>query len=204
MNKKTLALIVGLFLITCGLLYLALRTPPYQKPAQSPTPTPLSVNAHTVLTLAPAGASESSSLKQYTLVVGMDTNGDMVNSVQLELAYDPQALTGVVVTPGKFFQQPSALVNNVNTTDGRISYALTEQVDLPSKKGAGTVAYISFNVSPTFTGKTTAVTFLPKSAVAADKILESVLKKATGYTLTIVRPSTTPTVGTNPASQSAQ
>ncbi|HYK08216.1 MAG TPA: cohesin domain-containing protein [Candidatus Eisenbacteria bacterium] len=204
MNKKTLALIVGLFVITCGLLYLALRTPPYQKPAASPTPTPLSVNAHTMLSLAPTSASESSSLTKYTLAVGMDTNGDLVNSVQLELAYDPQALTGVVVTPGKFFQQPSALVNSVNTTDGRISYALVEQMDLPSKKGTGTVAYISFNVSPTFTGKTTPITFLPKTAVAADKILESVLRKATGYTLTIVKPSITQPVGTNSSTQSAQ
>lgn len=193
MSKKTLALIIFLFLVTCGLLYFALKTPPYQRPTSLiPTPTPLSVNAHTLLTLSPASASESSKIAQYTLAVGIDSGGNAVNAVQLEIAYDPQALTNVVVTPGKFFLQPNTLVNAVNTTDGRISYALTEQIDLPGKLGTGTVAYISFNISPTFTDKTTPISFLPKTAVAADKILESVLKKATGYTLTIV-PTVTPT-----------
>src|SRR6476659_7177711 len=116
MNKKTLALIVGLFLVTCGLLYLALRTPPYQKPTtKAPTPTPLSVNAHTLLTLSPVSATESSLLvasgqaktTQYTLAVGIDTGGNMVNSVQLELAYDPQELVNVAATPGNFFKQPT-------------------------------------------------------------------------------------------------
>lgn len=199
MSKKTLALILFLFVVTCGLLYFALKTPPYKQTTKSPTPTPQSVNAHTFLTLAPALPTESSKTAQYTLAVSMDTGDNTVNSVQLEMAYDPQALTNVVVTPGTFFQQPSPLVNTINTTDGRISYALTEQIDLPSKKGIGTVAYISFNVSPAFTEKTTTISFLPKSAVAADKILESVLKKATGYTL-LITPSTTavPTTAIQP------
>lgn len=193
MSKKTLALIIFLFLVTCGLLYLALVTTPTNKKALIvPTPTPLSVNAHTILTLAPATASESSKTTQYTISVGIDTGGNMVNSVQMELAYDPQALVGVVVTPGSFFQQPSPLLNNINTVDGRISYALAEQINLPGKNGTGTLALVSFNIAPTFTGKTTQISFLPKTAVAADRILESVLKRATGYLL-MVTPAATPT-----------
>lgn len=204
MSKKTLLLIVFLFLVTCGLLYLALVSSPYKKPSiTTPTPTPMSVNAHTTLSLSPASASESSQLTQYTLAVVINTGENPVNSVQMELAYDPQALTNVTLAPGDFFQQPSALVDNINTVDGRISYALAEQIDLPGKMGTGSVALLSFNVSPTFTDKTTTITFLPKSAVAADRILESVLKKATGYTLTITQPSVSP-VQTNPASSSAQ
>ncbi len=207
MTKKTTLLIVFLFLVTCGLLYLALVTKPYKPTSTSPTPTPISVNAHTTLTLGPATASQSSllaqsgqaKLAQYTLAVAVDAGGDLVNSVQLELAYDPQALTNVTVTPGSFFPQPNTLVNNVNTTDGRISYALAQQIDTPGRNGVGTVAFISFNVAPTYTNSTTTFTFLPKTAVAADKILESVLKSTTGYTLTIT-PALSPTMQTGTTS----
>lgn len=186
MNKKTLLLIVFLFLVTCGLLYIALVTPPYKKQVVTgPTPTPMSVNAHTTLSIGPASASQSSQLAQYTVAVTMNTGDNTVNSVQLELAYDPQALTNVTVTPGNFFQQPSPLVNSINTADGRISYAPAEQIDLPGKKGTGVVALISFNIAPTFTNPTTTISFLPKTAVAADRILESVLKKTTDYTVAI-------------------
>lgn len=196
MSKKTLALILFLFLLTCGLLYLALVSTPYQKKqiAPQPTPTPVSVNAHTTLTITPSNASSSSQLAQQTLAVHIDTGDNVVNSVQLELAYDPQALANVSITPGDFFQQPSPLINTIDTVGGRISYALTEQIDLPGKKGTGTVALLSYTVSPTFSGTTT-ISFLPKTAVTADRILESVLKKTTDYTITIT-PSTTPTVGT--------
>lgn len=199
MSKKTFALILFLFLVTCGLLYVALRTTPYQQRSTptTPSPTPLSVNAHTILSLSQAPATASSKLAQYTLAVGIDTGDNSINSVQLELSYDPQALTNVTVTPANFFVQPNPLVNNINTADGRISYALTEQVDLPGRKGTGTIAYISFNIAPTFTQKTTTISFLPKTAVAADKVMESVLQKATGYTLTIT-PSASPTSGVVP------
>lgn len=186
MSKKTLALIIFLFLITCTLLYFALKTPTYQnQQVAGPTPTPLSVNAHTQLTLQPASATESSQVAQHTLAVVMATGNNKVNSIQIELAYDPQALTNVAIKPGSFFTQPTALINNVNTTDGRISYALAEQMTLSGKSGQGTVALVTFNVSPTFTGKSTTISFLPKTAVAADRVLESVLKKTTDYTLDV-------------------
>lgn len=206
MSKKTLALIIFLFIITCGLLYLAIVTPPYKKQPTptSPSPTPISVNAHTMLSLTQASASESSKTAPYTLSVLIDSGENVVNAVQLELAYDPQAITNVILTPGTFFQQPTALLNNINAVDGRISYALAEQIDISGKKGKGTLAYISFTVQPTFSGKTTTFTFLPKTAVAADKVLESVLKKAIGYTLTVTKPSLTPSSALPLGTQSAK
>ena len=202
MSKKTLVLIIFLFLVTVGLLYLALVTPPYQKkqPPVGPTPTPISVNAHTTLAIAPASASESSKLTQYSLAVTIHTGSNLVNAVQLELAYDPQALTNVTVSQGDFFRQPTTLLNSIDTVDGRISYATTEQLDLPAKMGTGTVAIISFDIAKDFTGKMTTISFLPKSAVAADKIMESVLRSTSNYTLTVsaATPTTQP-VGTSSA-----
>lgn len=200
MSKKTLALIVFLFLVTCGLLYLALVTPPYQKPTTlGPTPTPISVNAHTTLNLMPAMASQSSTTNQYTLAVQINSGDNIVNAVQLELSYDPQALMNVNAIPGDFFAQPTELVKTIDTTDGRISYALSEQISLPGRKGMGNLAYISFDKNPAFTGTSTQLAFLPKTAVAAEKILESVLKKATGYTVMLSNVSGTPIPATGAA-----
>lgn len=185
MNKKTLVLIIFLFLVTIGVLYLALVNPTKNLTTTSvPTPTPASVNAHTILTIDKASASESSALAPYTLAVHIDTGDNAVNSVQMEMSYDAKALTNVTIYPGDFFLEPSPLLNNIDRTNGHISYALAEQIDLSGKKGSGTLALLSFAIAPGFSGKTT-ISLLPKTAVAADKIMESVLKKATGYTLTI-------------------
>jgi len=192
MSKKTLALIIFLFLLTCGLLYLALATSPQKTPTLAPTPTPISVNAKTTISLDVAPASESSTLTKYTLAVKIDTADDIVNSVQLELAFDPQALTNVSVSQGDFFAQPNVLLKNINTTDGRISYALVQPFNTSGKSGRGTVAFLYFDVSPLFTGKSTNISFLPKTAIAADKVLESVLKKASGYVLNLSTQSAIP------------
>jgi hypothetical protein len=194
MNKRTTILIVILFLITCGLLFLAIQTPPYQRqhPPLSPTPTPLSVNAKTTLSLVDTPASESSKTAQQTVSVVVDTNINPVNGVQIELAYDPTVLTNVAVAPGTFFKQPTILLKNINTTDGRVSYALTEQLDVPGHVGKGTVAYVSFDILPQAKATKTTIHFLPKSAVAADRILESVLRKTMDYTLQV--PAVNPTL----------
>lgn len=193
MTRKTTVLIITLFLITCGLLYFAIQPPLYPKKTAAPSPTPISVNAHTTLSLTPALATESSKTASYTVAVLIDTHENAVNAVQLELSYDPTALTDVSLSSGSFFNQPTALLKNINTDTGRISYALAQQIDLPATQGSGTIALISFNILPSYTGKTVTLSFLPKTAVAADKILESVLKKTTSYTLTLTAPSPLPT-----------
>ena len=129
----------------------------------------------------------------------MDTGSNNVNAVQLELAYDPQALTNVTVAPGDFFTQPNTLLNSLDTVDGRISYATTEQINLPAKSGIGTVAIISFDIAQGFTGKKTTISFLPKTAVAADRIMESVLRKTTNYTLNLTQAAPMQPVSTTSA-----
>lgn len=200
MTSKTTILIAVLFLITCGLLYLAITTTPgTKKVAPSPTPTPMSVNAKTSLSLTTASASESSpsasgsgqaKIAGYTVAVVVDST-NKVNGAQIELSYDPKALTNITLTPGTFFKQPNTLLKNIDAANGRISYALAEQVDLPGKSGHGTVALISFDLTPAAkAGETTKITILPKSAVSADKILESVLKET--HDITIPLPTASP------------
>lgn len=199
MTNRTTILIAILFVITCGLLYLAITTTPApKKAAPTPTPTPISVNAKTSLSLVTASASESSKTTGYTVAVVVDST-NKVNAVQIELSYDPKVLTNVTVSPGIFFQQPNTLLKTIDTTNGRISYALAEQLDLPGKSGKRTVALISFNLAPTAKpGETTAMKLLPKSAVTADKILESVLKDT--HDITLPLPTGAPTGVTSSSS----
>ncbi len=183
MTNRTTILIAILFLITCGLLYIAIvTTSPSKKVTVAPTPTPMSVNAKSNLSLVTASASESSKIASRTVAVTIDTTNN-VNAVQIELTYDPQKVTNVTLSPGKYFQQPNVLLKNIDTNNGRISYALAEQLDLPGKSGKGTVALISFDLTPSAKPATTTIKFLPKTAVTADKILETVLRSTKDITL---------------------
>lgn len=191
MTNKTTILIGILFFITCGLLYVAITTTPVaKKTAPSPTPTPISVNAKSTLSLVAASSPDSSpsahsgqSTTSYTVAAVVDST-NKVNAVQIEISYDPAKITNVTLKPGTFFTQPSVLLNAVDTNTGRISYALAEQLDLPGKSGKGTVALISFTLTPAARkGETTTMKLLPKSAVTADKILESVLRQTNDITI---------------------
>lgn len=211
MNKKTLLLILILALATAGLIYLAVKTPntPEQQVALTPTPT-VSPNAHSMLSLAQASATESSSsagslqgkTQSQTLAVSIQTT-NKVNAVQLELSFDPKVLTNVTLTPGPFFTQPTILINSVNTNDGRISYALAQQLTAPGATGSGVVAYISFDTLPTAQKQTT-ISFLPKTAVTADGILESVLGASKNYTVDLTKVTPVQVIPTSvPATGSA-
>lgn len=185
MNKRTTVLILILAVFTAILLYAALiGTAPKKVTQLPPTPTPVSPNAKTSLSLEDAPASLSSHLSQHTVAVVVDST-NMVNGVQIELGYDPNTLTNVSVAPGPFFQQPATLIKSINQDDGRISYALADQMDVKGHAGHGIVALVSFDINPGATVGQTTLVFMPKTAVTSQGILESVLKKTTNYTLTL-------------------
>lgn len=201
MSTRTSILIIILTLITGGLLYLALiGSSPKKVAVVPPTPTPMSPNAKTNLGLEAAPASLSSTLTTRTVAVTIDTTNN-VNAVQLELGYDPTVISNVSVKPGTFFKQPTILLNNIDEPDGRISYALAEQIDLHGHEGQGVVALVSFDTVPNASTSSTTISFMPKTSVTADGIVESVLKKTTNYTLTLTPTSAAPMI---PATSSAK
>src|SRR4051794_16083899 len=109
MPRKTLALISGLVIVTVVLFVIALRSskqattplPVNQQPAaQQVTPqTP----AHSVLTLSPNPVTVGAG-KVGSVDVSIDPSDNQVTAVQLEVAYDPNIITNVKVTPGPLFQ----------------------------------------------------------------------------------------------------
>jgi hypothetical protein len=178
MSKRTLILIVLLVIVSGALLYTAA----YQGQKQTeqmatPMITPV-INAHTVLSLSPSTTAANS------VDIAIDSMGDNVTAVQAELVYDPTKITNVKVVQGTFFTTPIVLFNQIDQKTGRVSYAIGIQpLDQP-KKGAGTVATVSYTLIPGVKGPVT-LTFLPKTKVTAEGVAQSVLKTANSITLNL-------------------
>lgn len=176
--RQTVAFVTFLIAVTLVLLGLAVYT---QKPSV-PTPTaeqPTSPSyARTTLRLTPP-VNTPSLPNTYSTDVIIVTNGDKVTAAQLELSYDPKVLTNVQITPGTFIQNPVVLLKKVDQANGRISLAIGIPLGESAPTGTGTVATITFNEVSTATGSTI-LDFLPKTAVTAQGIAQSVLKTSTG------------------------
>jgi hypothetical protein len=176
--KQTIAFVTFLIVVTIVLLGLALYT---QNPS-APTPTvkqPASPSyARSSLRLTPP-ANSPSLPNTYSADITIATGGDKITGAQLELSYDPKVLTDVQIKPGTFIQNPVILLKKVDETNGRISLAIGIPLGGTPPTGAGTVATITFNEVSTATGSTI-IDFLPKTAVTATGIAQSVLKSSTG------------------------
>ncbi len=203
MSKRTIFLIIGLFIITSILILLAVY-PITQKPNVSTGPVPtVTPVAQTVLVFAPPVAlvSTSSAVPTYSMDVNLLSGRNRVNAVQLELSYDPKVLTNVDVKPGAFFTNPIVLLKNVDETAGRISYALALSPVTGGKIGTGTIAVLTF--SSNAPGQKTSIKFLSKTQVTAQGIRASVLKSTIDTTFTLSQPST-PSAQLSPATSSAK
>ncbi|MEN9407919.1 MAG: Cohesin domain [Candidatus Parcubacteria bacterium] len=187
MPKRTLALIVGLIILTIVLLFAATKTTQEQKTQIAPTPTIATASptptppAYTTLELSPNPASigPTGSGKVDVLI---NTNQNTVSGVQIELSYDPKALRNIIVTPGTFFQKPLMFPewNKIDQETGRVSHA---QVLLPSQepiKGKGIFATITFSRVVGSGLSQTELKFMPKTTVTQFGISPSVLKSSTG------------------------
>lgn len=213
MPKRTLALIIGLVLLTVILLFAATRSDnkpaqqqpqPSTAPVTSPTPTP---PAYTTLNLAPNPVTVTAN-GTGTIQVLIDTQQNVATGVQLELSYDPKAITNVVVTPGTFFQNPLIIPqwNKVDPQTGRISHAQVLQPAQDGVQGKGIVATITFSKVAGTPLTTTTLEFMPKTAVTTTQSVttSSVLKTSTGATINLSTPAAQQTTQiapqTNPTS----
>ena len=176
--KQTVVFLTFLIAVTLVLLGLAVYTQKIVPP--SPTTTPNKVlfppYAHTELTLA---APKQTGLNTYTTQVNISSGTDKITAAQLELSFDPKVLLNVQISPGSFIQNPVVLLKNVDQQNGRISLALGVPLGQKGISGNGTIATITFTEAPTATGSTL-LDFLPKTAVTAQGVAQSVLKTSTG------------------------
>lgn len=196
MSKKTLALILALLGLTILLVVIALYTRGAKDPAPADqsgeqvttTGTPAPIVGNTVLSIAPnpVTAVNTGSTSAATADVLINTNGDLVTAVQLEIAYDPATLRNMTIRPGTFFSAPTVLpVGGVNAQTGRITFMLVPSNIREAKTGEGTVATLSFTPVGAAGVASTPITLLDKSLVTARGITESVLKSSTGTVVTL-------------------
>lgn len=171
---RTFILILILVASVTWLLILAVNPNKTSEPQVTATPSP----AQSVLTLSDEGLSTSSAR---TVNVNIDTGTNKVTGVQIELSYDPKVLTSVDIKPGTFFENPVILLKEINIKEGTVSLALGVSPGLGGIYGSGTAAVLTFNTASD-SGETT-ISFLPKTLVSGEGIIQSVLKSATGLTL---------------------
>jgi hypothetical protein len=207
MSKKTLALIIGLVVLTAALFAVALNARQPQNPQQDEVATETEEDVTSSPSLADATLSlDPNPLEAVSGVnrvqVQIDTGANEVTAVQLEVGYDPDVLSNVTITQGSFFPNGSQLLNRNDARTGRYSYAVGITPGQDAQSGTGTVATISFTPRPGATVSETTLELLPKSLVTAPGITESVLKEAMSTTITLpvrsTSPATTQTVTTAP------
>ena len=190
MSKKTLALIIGLSIVTSLLVYIAVsqKSPSNQQnltsyvPAKpSPTPSPLT----TTLSFSPNPLFLSSQSAQIVDVV-VNSNGSKITGVQLELTYDPKVVTITDVSSPKtdgFIKNPMQLVKKIDPESGKITFAIVVPPNQEGSVGVGKVATINLraNLKPE---EQTTLQFLPQSLVTAEGFSASVLKSTEGVVIT--------------------
>ena len=184
-SVKTVVLIVVLALIATVLVFIAL--PKNQKDLLPKLINKEAVNpADTTLAISDAQKNEDTT---YSSIVSIDTGKNNVNAVQIELIYDPNAISNVKVTPMDFFPEYVELLNNVDNKNGRISYALAVAPGQERTKGAGDIAKITYTINQS--SVSTSFNFLPKTDVAGDTTAVSLLKSTTNGTINIEAPVST-------------
>jgi hypothetical protein len=199
MPKRTLILILVLIIVTVGLVWLSVYTVPGQKTtpiAKTPTVLPF---AKTTITLSSSPTATFTNPDVYVLDSMISTEDNKITAVQLELSYDPKALTKVDILPGTFFKDPVVLLKNIDEKNGRISYAIAIKMGQQAVGGTGTIAQIQFSPLPGSNLTTTSISFLPKTKVSAQGEAKTVLKSALGTTIDLLKltPTTTSTSSPN-------
>lgn len=218
MSKRTISLIVALFLVTALLLAIALSHTPLSTPQSmtnsvpnSPMPTPV---AQTVLNFSPSIVSVPAGVASpQTVNVVIASGSNQVTGVDLELSYDPNVLTNMSIKLGDMFQNPFIWpTNKVDTKNGRISYAFAIAPSQKPQQGSGTVAVLSFVPNPFALDANgqkvtqTTIKIMPKSVVTAHLVGDSVLMPSSlsnTATITFNTSGTSSTQSTTPQPSSS-
>lgn len=193
MPKRTLILILVLIIVTIGLVWLSVYTIPSQKPptvTKQPVVLPF---AKTTITLSSSPTATLADPSIYILDTTISTQDNKVTAVQLELSYDPKAITNVDILPGTFLNDPVVLLKNIDEKNGRISYAIAIKMGGEAVSGSGSVAQVQFSPVKGSNLTTTSINFLPKTKVSAEGQTKSVLKSALGTIINLVELSSTDT-----------
>ncbi len=124
------------------------------------------------------------------LNIQLTSQGKHPTLLQLELAYDPTALSEISITPN--IPNSNILLNNNDEKTGRISYAINLPANVKPLSFSEIPVILKFKVRSYTTQKQTTLFFLPKTAVLS-KDTNIPIKIAYGAKILISSPSAQPT-----------
>lgn len=122
MKQAALIILVTLLVLAGGTVFLNKQLQKQPAPAGQMEQTYETVVQPT-LTLTPQD-TQAAVGDQVTYTVSINPAGNQVVGVETYLMYDTDMLSNITLAPGTFFAQPEELLNFVDTSQGKISYAL--------------------------------------------------------------------------------
>lgn len=165
MSKK-LFLIVGLFFLVIVLFFTLVKQP--ENPSLRHQKQPLAQISPTTVLQSTLSFAQNPIITTRGATTSADiiftSQGSFPQTLQLEMQYDPTILTNMMIVPGELFPEATILLNTVNPSTGRISYAL----EVPKQtKGevTGILATLIFLPSNFAWEEETYLNFLPKTNV---------------------------------------
>src|SRR3989344_7700528 len=165
---KTALLIIFLAAVAGILYYIALLP---QKPLTQTNSATVNIAA-TALSI---DNTKKDNTGKYFSEVQINTNGNKVSSIQLELSYDSAILTDLEVKQGSFFEDAVEFIKKIDEKNGRITYAFGLPQDADGKMGKGVVATIYYSPVTPEKEIITSLNFLPKTEVSASNFSGSAL-----------------------------
>ena len=185
MSKTSIFLLVIFILSLIALLSIntMYSSNPVLKSFPAIFPTQAVVPSENTLALTPSELTAPPG-KSTSVQVIIDSKGEQPSLIQMELAYDPGAISAVKVTPGTFFSQPQVLLNNVNARNGRVSYAIAPSPNQHEPTNSNIAATIIITPRAGALQRVTTLYFLPKTVVRT-KNSENTLKIAYGTKITV-------------------
>ena len=188
LSGKTILLITGLCILTVALIVLAVKmnkpmNPSQNKTASTPSPTPV---AHTTLSFSPNTVALTSIAGTQSLDIMINTNGDPVSGIQLELSFDPKVVSLKTLTQGTFLPNALTLLPaKIDNTNGTATIIFAKTPAQEAKSGSGLAATLTYTIKPGATASQTMIKILPKSEISATGMRESVLKSEDTATITL-------------------
>lgn len=194
MPKKTTTLILILAVITALLVFLAIRetqpksstTAPVEKIAVPTKAVPKTA----ILSFTPSLLDLSTTSTPTPVDIIIDTGGSQVTGAQLEITFDPKAVTNLRISSpdNSLFGGKTdniVLINDVNLSTGRVSFAVAATPG-KSVKGVGKIATLTIQKAFGTDINTSQIVFLDKTMVVMPGTNDSILKSSTPLTIQLL------------------
>jgi hypothetical protein len=123
-------------------------TPSPTTPPNTPTPTTALGDPSTTLSLHPLDSTPALN-DTFVTDVNINTHGNQVIGVELDINFDQTRLRAVDIVPGTFFTDPDTTNKSIDNTNGVIRYTLVLIPESTPVTGAGNLAKITFEAVDT-------------------------------------------------------